>query len=202
MKKHCMILFEDLFIIPKRNGLFKNNTDEGETVKIIKMGDLFAYPILDGENIEESINVSEKEFNTFSVKENDLIFSRTSLKRDGVGKCIIVQNLKEKAIFESNLIRIRLNEKIADPWFYFYLFNSPFGRHFIDGIIQQVAAASIRGSDLEKLTVLHPSLEYQQKISEILKTIDAKISIAASLTFSFELLTLFISDSRVGSPID
>jgi len=188
------IPFEDLFLIPKRNGLYKPKDSEGTPIKIIKMGELFAYPILDGHYVEETLNLTYSEIERFTVKTCDLIFSRTSLKREGVGKCIIVRDLIDPTVFESNLIRVRLNPEIANPWFYFYFFNSPLGRNIMDGIIQQVGASAIKGSELEKLIIPFPPLEYQKIFSNALKSLDFKILHNKKINQTLELSAQTIFD--------
>src|SRR6185312_8781929 len=84
------------------------------------------------------------------------------------------------------IIRVRLNKKIADPWFYYYFFNSKLGRNVMDGIIQQVAVSGIRGSDLSKLRVPYIPVEYQVNCSKILKLLDFKILINTKINYTLE----------------
>ena len=67
--------------------------------------------------------------------------------------------------------------KKADPYFVFYYFNSPHGRKIIKMIVEQVAAAGIRGSDLVKLSIPCPEISQQRCIARILRFIDEKIEI-------------------------
>ena len=68
----------------------------------------------------------------------------------------------EITTFESHLIRVRLNEKIANPLYYYYYFSSPICN--MKSIVTQCAQAGIKGSDLSKLEVILPSLEIQNRI--------------------------------------
>jgi type I restriction enzyme S subunit len=88
--------------------------------------------------------------------------------------------------FESHLIRARLNKTIADPLFYFYFFNSMLGRQVIESIVEQVAAAGIRGSDLAKLLVPIPPLPEQRAIAHILGTLDDKIELNRRMNQTLE----------------
>jgi type I restriction enzyme S subunit len=71
---------------------------------------------------------------------------------------------------------VRLDKAKAWPPFYFYYFRSPAGRKNIEAIVEQVAAAGIRGSDLARLRVLNPPLSDQHVISELLTALDDKIT--------------------------
>ena len=59
----------------------------------------------------------------------------------------------------------------------FYYFNSPHGRENVKTIVEQVAAAGIRGSDLIKLSIPCPPLSVQRKVARILCTLDEKIEL-------------------------
>jgi type I restriction enzyme S subunit len=84
---------------------------------------------------------------------------------------------KEPVVFESHLIRCRLDPAKADGGFYSYYFRSTSGRAKIESIVEQVSAAGIRGSDLAKLEVAHPPLTTQKAIAHILGTLDDKIEL-------------------------
>lgn len=76
-------------------------------------------------------------------------------------QCSILTEAREPRTFESHLIRCRIDPDKAEPWFYFYYFWSTEGRSRIESLIEQVAAAGIRGSDLAKLRVLVPPTKIQ-----------------------------------------
>jgi len=107
---------------------------------------------------------------TMLVEPGDLLFARQSLVLAGAGKCSIVMSVNEPTTFESHLIRVRLNQQIADPAFYYYYFRSPICR--IRSIVTQGVQAGIRGNDLKKLRVHVPDIVNQQRIAAILSTYD------------------------------
>lgn len=63
---------------------------------------------------------------------------------------------------------------MADPYYVYYYFNSAEGRNKVKGIVEQVAAAGIRGSDLIKLKINLPQLKKQHAIAGLLRMIDEK----------------------------
>ena len=81
----------------------------------------------------------------------------------------------ELTVFESHLIRVRLDQEIADPMFYYYYFKSP--RSPMRTIIEHCVQAGIKASDLEKLLVKVPPIEEQRKTARILSRIDKKIEV-------------------------
>ncbi|MEG2623097.1 MAG: restriction endonuclease subunit S, partial [Clostridia bacterium] len=95
----------------------------------------------------------------------------------GAGKCCIVIDVQEPTVFESHLIRVRIDKSKANPYFVYYYFNSWVGRENMKTIVEQVAAAGIRGSDLVRLMIPFPDLPTQNRIVDVLMSIDEKIDL-------------------------
>lgn len=125
----------------------------------------------------ELVHVSPKELETFSVKPNDLLFARQSLIAEGAGKCSIVLGAPQPTVFESHLIRVRLNYELCDPVYYYYFLSSQIGRGLVQGMVMEVAASGIRGSDLAKINVPYPPLATQRRVSSILTAYDDLIEV-------------------------
>ncbi len=166
--------FGELLREPLRNGLTKPKAVRGSGVKMIAMGEIFSNSYI--RDIEmDRVPVTEKELKSCSMEEGDLLFARQSLVLEGAGKCSIVQKPTEATVFESHLIRARIDESKANPYFLYYYFNSWQGHENIKTIVEQVAAAGIRGSDLIKLNVPCPDIKIQNRIVSIIQLIDEKI---------------------------
>ncbi|WP_440871095.1 restriction endonuclease subunit S [Acinetobacter baumannii] len=166
------IKFEELFEIPTKNGLTRPSRDRGVGFKMVNMGELFANDIIRDIPME-LVQMNSFEQKNFNLQEQDLLFARQSIVAEGAGKCSIVDALNELTTFESHLIRVRLNKKISDPWFYFYYFSSQLSP--MKSIIMQGVQAGIKASDLKELDVLYPTLEFQNKVSSFLRNIDELI---------------------------
>lgn len=163
------IRFGDLYSTESRNGLTKPSKIRGSGYKMINMGELFANdriydipmelaPLKDTEKINAKIEIG------------DLLFARQSLVLEGAGKCSIVMEVSPLTVFESHLIRVRLDRKRALPMFYYYYFKSPLSP--MASIVSQCAQAGIRGSDLQELNVIFPPLYIQNKIAQMLSYYD------------------------------
>ena len=170
------IPLEELLLHPIRNGLTKPKAVRGKGVKMIAMGEIFSKARINNMNMDR-VPVTDKELDSCSIQEGDLLFARQSLVLEGAGKCSIVTEIKEPTVFESHLIRVRIDATKANPYYVFYYFNSIHGRNSIGTIVEQVAAAGIRGSDLIKLKVPCPDVLTQNKIAEFLKRLDEKIEL-------------------------
>ncbi len=112
----------------------------------------------------------------FLLQDGDLLFARQSLVLSGAGQCSIFLGNTLPTVFESHIIRCRLNRSLANPAFYFYFFQSPTGRSAIRAIVEQGAGASgIRGSDLANVAVPRPPIHIQNEVAATLEAIDDRI---------------------------
>jgi type I restriction enzyme S subunit len=186
--------FEDLFEIPIRNGLTRPTSVRGSGVKMINMGELFAHSRIKNISMDR-VPLSKEESDNYLLKNGDLLFARQSLVLSGAGKCSIFLGDAELVTYEGHIIRTRLDSKKAVPLFYYYYFNSPIGRKTIESIIEQVAAAGIRGSDLAKLRVHVPALTYQYHVAHILGSLDDKIEVNRTINKTLEAMARAIFQS-------
>ncbi|MCI3971746.1 MULTISPECIES: restriction endonuclease subunit S [Burkholderia] len=179
--------FGELLSCPSKNGLTRPKKVRGSGLPMVNMGELFANPRIFDIDMD-LVPVSEKE-KDFLLKSGDLLFARQSLVRDGAGQCSIFLGNKQPTVFESHLIRCRLNPDEAVPEFYFYYFRSPEGRVVMDAIVEQGAgAAGIRGSDLIRLSVPVPSLTHQREVAILLRLLDDRIDLLRQTNATLEAI--------------
>ena len=132
--------FRDYFSIGLRNGLTKPSKIRGSGVRMVNMKEIFRYDRIDDTTPMELVPVNEKELENSSLLDNDLLFARQSLVESGAGKISIFKG-QSPTVFESHLIRCRVDRQKASPDFIYYLFKSPIGKGTVSTIVQQVAAA-------------------------------------------------------------
>lgn len=163
------VRFGDLYAVEARNGLTKPSRVRGSGYKMINMGELFANDRIYDIPME-LVPLTEREKRTAAVERGDLLFARQSLVLEGAGKCSIVMEVSDLTVFESHLIRVRLDPSRAVPMFYYYYLRSPFSP--VKTIVTQCAQAGIRGSDLQALEVWRPPAETQARIASVLSAYD------------------------------
>ena len=166
------IRFGNLYSEDSRNGLTKPSKVRGSGYKMINMGELFANDRIYDIPME-LVPLKDSEKKNAKVEKGDLLFARQSLVLEGAGKCCIVMDVSSLTVFESHLIRVRLDKTKANPLFYYYYFKSPFSP--VSTIVSQCAQAGIRGSDLQELDVSFPPLPVQDRIASILTKYDELI---------------------------
>ena len=165
------IVFSDLFSEGTRNGVFKTNGKPVVDARLIGMGTLFRNDFI-RRSPEEKLALTADEYARFSVRAGDLLFGRRSLVESGAGKVSLVVAVDSPTVFESSLIRVRLDPCKADPRFYAYYFKAGVGRGRIFALVNGAAVKGIRSSDLQKVVVHCPPLPTQKRIADILSAYD------------------------------
>lgn len=168
--------FKEHFEIGLRNGLTKPSRVRGSGLPMVNMKEIFGYDVITDQTPMELVPVSEKETESTLLEYDDLLFARQSLVESGAGKISIYKG-RQPTVFESHLIRCRIDKNKSDPNFIYYLFKSPAGKGAVSTIVQQVAAAGIRGSDLQELEFSFPLLPEQKAIAAVLSSLDDKIDL-------------------------
>ena len=190
-----MVRFGDILIGSARNGVYKPKEFHGSGVKIVNMGELFANPRLRTSTPMKRLNISLEELQKAQLEKGDLLFARRSLVAEGAGKCSLVIEASEPAIFESSIIRARPALTKVDSTFLYYLFSSPLGVYLLGTIRRQVAVSGITGSDLMGLTIPLPPLPEQRAIAHILGTLDDKIELNRRMNETLEAMAQAIFKS-------
>ena len=168
------VKFNELYAVDSKNGIYKSAENHGTGTKIVNMGELFAYGFIGGQDMRR-IEVTDKEKESFGVIEGDLLFARRSLVESGAGKSSIIKDLSEPTVFESSIIRVRLDKNKCNPLFYYYWLMSYDGRSEISSLVNGVNVKGIKSSSLKDITVAHPSMEIQNRIADILYHYDELI---------------------------
>ena len=176
---------KDFLLIPIRNGLTKPSSIRGKGVKMIGMKEIFAMDYIRSVDMDR-VPVTDKEYESSEILKYDLLFARQSLSLEGAGKCGIVVSVDEPTVFESHLIRLRIDTKKANPFFIYYYYKSSIGKNQIKSLVQQVAAAGIRGKELIELGLKVPHIEKQNQIANILRAIDNKIEVNRQINDNLE----------------
>lgn len=157
-----------------RNGIYKSKEFQGRGCFLVKMNQIFGKNILKRiNNSFEKIDLSDSEKGKLLLEKGDLLFARTSVVADGIGKCLLIDfNPCKQLTFDSNIVRIRLDKKRVCFEYYLYYFSSLEGRDKVRAISSGSAVTTITGVNLSKLYVPFPPLSTQQKIAGILSAYD------------------------------
>ncbi len=128
------------------------------------------------------------------VKTGELVFPH----RGSVGEVAIIPSEEHKRYFlSSSLMKIKIDERKADPFFVYYYFRSTAGRAEILKFASQVGTPGIGQplSSLKMFSVPLPPLPEQKAISSILGALDDKIELNRQMNETLESMArLFFKD--------
>jgi type I restriction enzyme S subunit len=152
-------------------GLSMQMSKEGQ-YPIVKMDD-----IVNGHVVADKVkyvDLDKRTFENFKLEKGDILFNRTNsyelVRRTGIFL------LDGDYVFASYLIRLRPNYEVTNP---FYLTNYLI---FSGGKLKQLASravhqANINATTLKKIKIPLPPLPEQQKMAEILSSVDARLEL-------------------------
>ncbi|MEF9985332.1 MAG: restriction endonuclease subunit S [Malacoplasma sp.] len=112
------------------------------------------------------IDITKQEAQLYSLKYQDILFTRTSETIDEIGISSVCLEDYENSAFSGFLIRFRPKEKIyMNPDFYKYYFKMREHRDYFAKEMNIVTRASLSQGLLGNLDVVYPSKEIQDKTS-------------------------------------
>lgn len=158
-------------ILSYQYGLSQKATKENIGTPILRMNNIFESQLIleDLKYIEYNNNVKK-----FILNKGDLLFNRTNSK-ELVGKTAIFEEDSDYT-FASYLIRVVINDKIADNKYINYVFNSSILQFQKNMISRQITGqANINAQEMQELLFPLPPLEKQKEIVAYITNLKNKI---------------------------
>ena len=166
--------FKVAFDDDPQNGLYKPKSAYGEGTKILRIDGFYDGKILSDYKFKR-LKLTQNEIERYCLKRDDIVINRVN-SMPYLGKCALVENLDESIVFESNMMRIKVNKKILNPKYATYYLASHFGRmELIKNAKQAVNQASINQEDVGNAMVPMPKSLADQ--TETINEIDFYMSI-------------------------
>lgn len=157
-----------------KNGFNYNKGDLSNGVKVIGVIDFQDYFIPKFENL--SLLVSDRlPSKDFLIKPNDILFVRSNGNKELVGRALFIDQVPFPTTFSAFCIRARFEDKNFNPKFYAYFFRSPYFKSKLLGIAQGTNINNLSQNLLSQVEISRPSLEEQEKITDLFQSIDDSI---------------------------
>lgn len=148
-----------------QNGLYKPSSDYGSGTPILRI-DAFYDGVVSDISTLKRVRLSEVERAGFALTENDVVINRVN-SLEYLGKCALIPSLPEPIVFESNMMRFRLNLGIAHPRFISQFLQSEFIKSQIQLRAKRaVNQASINQQDVADFRVYVPPIEIQGEFAD------------------------------------
>ncbi len=159
------------------SGLSKPRSEFGFGFGFLSYKEIFNNYFVPSE-LNELVNSTEKEQNSCSIRRGDVFLTRTSETDEDLGMSCVALKDYPKATFNGFTKRLRPNGKVPiSPEYAGFYFRTPTFRSAVSGISSITTRASLNNEMLASLSILMPSIQEQENISETLKSIHDKIDL-------------------------
>ena len=159
-----------------KNGINFSAGDKGAGILTIDVLNMYGEGC--SVSLENLYRVNKKIDKSYLLEEDDLLFVRSSLKREGVGWTSLFVPINGPVTFCGFIIRARLKDKTTfSSRFLTNYCRTDMARKSLVSGSGQVAITNINQGILRDLSVPRPSREEQEEIASAIDTIDNKISL-------------------------
>ncbi|MCL4490066.1 MAG: restriction endonuclease subunit S [Chloroflexi bacterium] len=158
------VRLQTLLLDEPKNGLYLPAEKYGQGTPIIRIDAFYDGELGDPRRFKR-VSASQKEIQEFCVDNDDILINRVN-SMEYLGKCALVKGLSEKTVFESNMIRVRVDRRLILPVYVTSFLSTPKARaQILTSVKKAVNQASINQSDLRSLQVPLPPLGIQEQFA-------------------------------------
>lgn len=169
---------KDVMSVPPQNGVYKPKSLYGSGTRILRIDGFYDGRIVRDYDYKR-VKLTEEERQKYMLGIGDVVVNRVN-SMPYLGKCALIRHLKEHTVFESNIMRFKLDERKIDLEYATYYLASSFGRdELIKNAKQAVNQASINQTDVGNAMIPVPADLNVQR--EIVHTISARLSVCDSI---------------------
>ncbi len=158
------------------NGIYKPDSEYGSGVCLIRIDD-FSFGEFVGFGNFQRIRATKDEIQRYGVKQGDIVINRVN-SLSHIGKSVLIPEVNEPTLFESNMMRIRFGKGIAPNFAAMVLLSDNTRRYFKARAKKAVQQASINQQDVSELPVPLPPLKEQRSIATVLEGVGTAVEVA------------------------
>lgn len=156
-----------------QNGLYKPKSSYGDGIRIIRI-DAFYDGVIEQWDELKRLRLDENEIECYSLNLNDILINRVN-SMQYLGKSALVRELKDICVFESNIMRLSVDESRIYPEFLSSFLNSQMGLNELrKNAKQAVNQASINQQDIKNVIINLPTLPEQHEIVRLIDDLLAR----------------------------
>ncbi|AXK84772.1 restriction endonuclease subunit S [Nocardia farcinica] len=153
--------FESVMLEGPQNGLYKPSSEYGSGARILRIDGFHNGVPIKPDSLKR-VRVDGAEEKKYALHMNDIIINRVN-SIEHLGKSAIVPALDQVVVFESNMMRITLNEDLISPTFCLAQLQSSYLRgQIVLAAKDAVNQSSINQTDVKSFQLRLPPLERQQ----------------------------------------
>ncbi|MGB2993559.1 MAG: restriction endonuclease subunit S [Paenisporosarcina sp.] len=156
---------KDIIKVGPQNGIYKPQSAYGLGTTIVRIDSFYNGKINEWKLLKR-LQLEQKDKEIYGLSNDDILINRVN-SIEYLGKSALVRNLIEPTVFESNIMRIKLNEKIIPEYLILYLNSSRGLKELRKNAKHAVNQASINQQDVKNVIVPLPTLEEQEMIVQL-----------------------------------
>jgi type I restriction enzyme S subunit len=162
----------DTIISGPQNGLYKPATDYGSGVRILRI-DSFDDGTIANQGALKRLRLDQETTDKFELSEGDIVVNRVNSPPQ-LGKSVLIPRLEEPVVFESNMMRMRVNsDLLLPPVLGVMLQLNSVRQALIKNAKHAINQSSINQGDVTGITVFAPPIPLQSVFAEHIQRIDA-----------------------------
>ena len=186
------------------NGIYKPESEYGEGEWLIRIGDFIPGALTRSDGFER-IRVTEVESQRYAVCKGDILINRVN-SLSHLGKSVLIPQLGEPALFESNMMRLRMCPDVDPEFIMTVLLSRSSKQYFASRAKKAVQQASINQQDVRLLPLPLPDKREQALIAEASTTLKKRITFDSSALLNLKTLKTLTADAlltgRIRMPKD
>nr|WP_278679363.1 restriction endonuclease subunit S [Clostridium paraputrificum] len=158
-----------------KNGLNKEKEYFGKGTKIVNYVDVYKNRYIDNSNINGFVTVTEKEKDSFNTRKGDVFFTRTSETINEIGMTAVLGEDIKDLVYSGFVLRARPKTDELSLGYKKYCFSDFYARKEIIRKSSYTTRALTSGTLLKDVLIKVPPLKEQEKIADILSTVDSQV---------------------------
>ena len=163
-----------------KNGLNFNTSPNGNKVKFLGVGDFKDYFVLNEKSMFSDIIIDDEISDDYLLQNGDIIFVRSNGSKELVGRAVMVENIDYKLTYSGFCIKLRnTRDDLINDKYLLYFFRSPYFRKQLEKYSQGSNISNINQVLLSQISIIIPSLSYQndalKKLDKLSLCIDSAI---------------------------
>ncbi|WP_132051172.1 restriction endonuclease subunit S [Pseudocnuella soli] len=165
--------FSQLFSGTPQNGLYKPSSEYGSGTPIMRIDGFYDGLILDDYEYKR-VKLAAAEIEKYELCVGDILINRVN-SMSHLGKCGLVKSLKERTVFESNIMKVQVKTtEVLPEYITFYLSSKRGVKELTKNAKHAVNQASINQTDVSNSLIPICSIEEQQ---QIVQEIESRLSV-------------------------
>ena len=158
--KTCTVA--DILKTDPQNGLYRPSGDYGSGTSILRIDGFYDGYLVKDRPLKR-LKIDAKTTVKYRLENSDIVINRVN-SREYLGKSALVEGLMDETVFESNMIRFRVDDVRINPRFFVDQLQTQFiKRQILRASKDAVNQSSINQTDVRNLEIRVPPIELQGK---------------------------------------